>query len=614
MATRPCAAAWAARLEARLAARGAHRAFAALETALRAARRPARAYRRARRAGVAASAAAHGSTATPPPARADRPGPRGLRRVLVPRLLVQPARDLREGARARPGHARRVGREAATARRAARRASSTSSPARREYYDVHGPRARTSSTTSTSPTTSSSAPGSVHLQTHHGTPLKQMGLDLQRQPGDRRADGLRRRCWSAARAGTTASPPTRSPRRSGSASTPARYETLETGYPRNDVLATATGDAAPPPRASARHRARAGAPCCTRRPTASTSTATCPRSTSPRLADALGPGLRACSARRTTSTTPTPRCATLHDAGGVRDVAAHPSVEELCLAADVLVTDYSSIMFDYAVLDRPIVIHAPDWEAYRRSRGAYFDLMAEPPGVGHAHRGRAGRGAARRRLTASAARAARRSGRASARSTTAAPPSASCAGSGSASACRPRRARRVADERRGRRGWSSSSASAAAARACSPASSASSASTSRSPRCRPTTPTRAGSASRAGWSTSTSGCCGQRASTVNDARPAAWEQTGAVADDDAVRAELRDWLQRRARRARDASWSRTRARGGSCRCGRAARDDLGVAPDFVTMLRHPAEILASATQVLRRRGRPRRAAPRPGST
>jgi CDP-glycerol glycerophosphotransferase (TagB/SpsB family) len=68
-------------------------------------------------------------------------------------------------------------------------------------------------------------------------------------------------------------------------------------------------------------------------------------------------------------------------AAGVRDVSAHPSVEELCLAADVLVTDYSSIMFDYAVLDRPIVIHAPDWDEYRERRGTYFDLVAEPPGV-----------------------------------------------------------------------------------------------------------------------------------------------------------------------------------------------------------------------------------------
>ncbi|MEA2310785.1 MAG: CDP-glycerol glycerophosphotransferase, partial [Solirubrobacteraceae bacterium] len=67
--------------------------------------------------------------------------------------------------------------------------------------------------------------------------------------------------------------------------------------------------------------------------------------------------------------------------GRLRDVSSYPSVERLCLAADVLITDYSSIMFDYATLDRPIVIHAPDWERYRILRGTYFDLLAEPPGA-----------------------------------------------------------------------------------------------------------------------------------------------------------------------------------------------------------------------------------------
>lgn len=62
------------------------------------------------------------------------------------------------------------------------------------------------------------------------------------------------------------------------------------------------------------------------------------------------------------------------------DVSSHPSVEELCLASDALVTDYSSLMFDYASLDRPIVIHADDWEAYEASRGTYFDLRAFPRG------------------------------------------------------------------------------------------------------------------------------------------------------------------------------------------------------------------------------------------
>jgi CDP-glycerol glycerophosphotransferase len=37
-------------------------------------------------------------------------------------------------------------------------------------------------------------------------------------------------------------------------------------------------------------------------------------------------------------------------------------------------------MFDFAVLDRPIVIYGPDWEEYRERRGTTFDLMADPPG------------------------------------------------------------------------------------------------------------------------------------------------------------------------------------------------------------------------------------------
>ena len=72
------------------------------------------------------------------------------------------------------------------------------------------------------------------------------------------------------------------------------------------------------------------------------------------------------------------------EAGGaarILDVSRHPSVEDLYLAADVLVTDYSSVMFDYAVLDRPMVVFAPDWDDYRRIRGVYFDLMEQPPGL-----------------------------------------------------------------------------------------------------------------------------------------------------------------------------------------------------------------------------------------
>jgi len=66
--------------------------------------------------------------------------------------------------------------------------------------------------------------------------------------------------------------------------------------------------------------------------------------------------------------------------GVVRDVTAVHDVTTLLLLADALVTDYSSLMFDYALLDRPMVFFAPDLEDYSRSRGTYFDLRQEAPG------------------------------------------------------------------------------------------------------------------------------------------------------------------------------------------------------------------------------------------
>jgi CDP-glycerol glycerophosphotransferase len=65
----------------------------------------------------------------------------------------------------------------------------------------------------------------------------------------------------------------------------------------------------------------------------------------------------------------------------VIDVRQHPSVEDLYLAADVLVTDYSSTMFDFANTGKPIVIYAPDYDEYRRTRGMYFELRDENAGV-----------------------------------------------------------------------------------------------------------------------------------------------------------------------------------------------------------------------------------------
>ncbi|MDI3408891.1 bifunctional glycosyltransferase/CDP-glycerol:glycerophosphate glycerophosphotransferase [Streptomyces cavernicola] len=66
--------------------------------------------------------------------------------------------------------------------------------------------------------------------------------------------------------------------------------------------------------------------------------------------------------------------------GTLFDVSDHHDVSELLCLADVLVTDYSSIMFDYALLDRPIVLFAPDLDAYAAERGSYFDLRERAPG------------------------------------------------------------------------------------------------------------------------------------------------------------------------------------------------------------------------------------------
>ncbi|HEY0543501.1 MAG TPA: bifunctional glycosyltransferase family 2 protein/CDP-glycerol:glycerophosphate glycerophosphotransferase [Actinoallomurus sp.] len=66
--------------------------------------------------------------------------------------------------------------------------------------------------------------------------------------------------------------------------------------------------------------------------------------------------------------------------GVVRDVTAVHDVTSLLLLADALVTDYSSLMFDYALLDRPTILFAPDLQEYARSRGTYFDLRREGPG------------------------------------------------------------------------------------------------------------------------------------------------------------------------------------------------------------------------------------------
>ncbi|HEX6470480.1 MAG TPA: CDP-glycerol:glycerophosphate glycerophosphotransferase [Streptosporangiaceae bacterium] len=67
--------------------------------------------------------------------------------------------------------------------------------------------------------------------------------------------------------------------------------------------------------------------------------------------------------------------------GFVYDVSLYPEIAELYLISDVLVTDYSSAMFDYANTRRPMLFFTYDLADYRdRLRGFYFDFEKEAPG------------------------------------------------------------------------------------------------------------------------------------------------------------------------------------------------------------------------------------------
>ncbi|MEU1487027.1 CDP-glycerol glycerophosphotransferase family protein [Streptomyces sp. NPDC005752] len=217
-------------------------------------------------------------------------------------------------------------------------------------------------------------PGQTYLQTHHGTPLKTMGLDQLPYPALTGGVSFERVVahtdqWDFSLSANPHSTEV------WDRAYPSSYEQLPYGYPRNDILCTATRGQ------TDKIRAELGiAPGSTVLLYAPTHRdyrkGFVPRLGPEHLTRELGPGwvllVRAhYFYGRSAGTTAGDR---------VVDVTGHPVVEELFLAADALITDYSSLMFDYACLDRPIITYAPDWDAYRASRGTYIDLLSGRPG------------------------------------------------------------------------------------------------------------------------------------------------------------------------------------------------------------------------------------------
>ena len=67
--------------------------------------------------------------------------------------------------------------------------------------------------------------------------------------------------------------------------------------------------------------------------------------------------------------------------GFAYNVSTYPDISDLYLVADVLITDYSSVMFDFVNTGRPMLFFTYDLESYRDDlRGFYFDFEAEAPG------------------------------------------------------------------------------------------------------------------------------------------------------------------------------------------------------------------------------------------
>ncbi|MDI5968325.1 bifunctional glycosyltransferase family 2 protein/CDP-glycerol:glycerophosphate glycerophosphotransferase [Streptomyces sp. SL13] len=221
--------------------------------------------------------------------------------------------------------------------------------------------------------------GTIHVQTHHGTPLKRMGIDQIPFPATSRGvdyDALLERCarWDYSVSANPHSTET------WARAYPVPFTSLDYGYPRNDVYYTATAEDV------RRLRERLGiAPGRTAVLYAPThrdyEAGWTPRLDLERLSRVLGDDVTLLVRGHYFYDRGASPLEELHRRGAIIDVSGYESVEELGLACDALITDYSSVMFDYANLDRPIVVYADDWETYAVTRGVYFDLTEHAPGA-----------------------------------------------------------------------------------------------------------------------------------------------------------------------------------------------------------------------------------------
>jgi len=228
--------------------------------------------------------------------------------------------------------------------------------------------------------------GQIHLQTQHGTPLKTMGTDLRNYPVAAKDLDLEELMRQVDRWDFNLSS-NRYSSEIWERTYPSYFEELEYGLPRNDRLLNATVDEVRAIRSSLgfddSHLVVLYAP--TFRDTQDAVR------TPSGMVDLGGDGVHLDLDRLATAAGDHGRVlvrthyslakAPSSQSDRVMDVSEHPRVEDLMLAADVLISDYSSISFDYANLDRPIVLLVDDKGFYDDTRGTYFDITEFPPGL-----------------------------------------------------------------------------------------------------------------------------------------------------------------------------------------------------------------------------------------
>lgn len=62
------------------------------------------------------------------------------------------------------------------------------------------------------------------------------------------------------------------------------------------------------------------------------------------------------------------------------DVSNYPNLNELLIITDYLITDYSSVPFEFSLLNRPIIFYSYDYEKYLTERGFFEDYKSAMPG------------------------------------------------------------------------------------------------------------------------------------------------------------------------------------------------------------------------------------------